>query len=886
MKRLAIIDISSFIFRAFYAIRVLNAPDGTPVNAVRGVWSMLSKLIEDYRPTHIFVAMDSKGDNFRNAIFPAYKANRSAPPPELIPQFALISELIDCMNLKKYSHQNYEADDVIGSACIQWRDHFDEIFIVTGDKDLMQFVGNNIFMLDTMKDVKYGRNEVFEKMGVWPEQIVDYLSIIGDASDNIPGMKGIGPKGASKLLEENKTLENCILNKDKFTGKKLVEAFEKHLDDALLSKKLIEIKTELDLGLRPDETKYNFHCNKKLKDYFEKLNFKSVLLKLAEMDQVENKEEEVIDGLSNPLISSESTRLLTEVDLKKIKEMFVSKIFDKKIFLCPFYDTSDQINIQITSVAFAFDSSEFFWFNSSSLQEKIEALTLLLQNKNEVVVIDSKVEISLCQQQNILYQCQFLDLTQIHYINNPSSNHEFKKIALQMLDVKLPEKGEMGDLQKDDSIIFLETMIRLEKVLSSDLAAYSLWPIYLNIDLPLVPILTKMENHGVCINIEYLKKLENEFQEELEKIESGVKAEIKNLNQQVEINIKSPKQVGHLLFDLLKYPVIKLTKTGFSTDSDVLEELDAKKIGPIPGLILKYREIDKLLSTYVKVLPALVHPVTKRVHTTFDQHTAATGRLASFNPNLQNIPIRTLNGKKIRKAFIAGPGKLLLSADYSLVELRILAHCSQDSTMLNAFKNDRDIHAETAAEILGIPQGELTDDQRSMAKAVNFGLMYGQSSFGLSQTLKISRAEAKNYIEKYFAKFNQVKSYLDSLKEFCETNGYSMTLHGRKRLLPDINSTNRTIKSSAERVAINGPIQGTAADIVKIAMIALDRDLTAKNLKSKLLLQIHDELVFEVPEKEVEEMTLLVKNRMETAASLSVPLKVNIGIGANWLDLR
>ncbi len=882
MKRLAIVDISSFIFRAFYAIRILNSPDGTPVNAVRGVWSMLAKLIEDYGPTHVFMAKDSKGPNFRDEIYSEYKANRSEPPAELIPQFALISELIDSMNIKSYAHERYEADDVIGSACVQWKDHFDEIYIVSGDKDLMQFVGDNIFMLDTMKDIKYGRKEVYEKMGVWPEQIVDYLSIIGDASDNIPGMKGIGPKGASKLLEEYKTLEVCISNKEKLTGKKIIEAFQTHLDDALLSKKLVSIKTDIHLGIRPDDTKYIFHSNKKLIDYFSRLDFKTVLAKLTQLDQVTT---EMIPGNESAIIMDMNQTSFFS-DFQNITACQIGDLLDQNkaslIYLFNVFDETDKLNLKIKSLALAFNQEQFYWAES----EHQEIFKALITSQLQIIAINSKLEQSYILQQNLSSHCHFFDLTQVHYICNPAINHDFKNISLKLIDQRLPSLNEQGELEKKDHADYLSAMIKLEDQLRRDLEINHLTSIYKEIDGPLIPILSKMENFGILVNPEYLAHLEKEFSFELQEIEKKVEAEIKNQNEDVIINLKSPKQVGHLLFDILKYPIIKRTKTGVSTDSDVLEELVIKELGPIPALILNYREVDKLLSTYIKPLPGLIHLKSKRVHTTFDQHTAATGRLASFGPNLQNIPIRTLNGKKIRKAFVAGPGNVLLSADYSQVELRILAHFSEDPIMVNAFRNDCDIHAETAAEILGIKESEVSDEQRSMAKAVNFGLMYGQSSFGLAASLKISRFDAKNYIAKYFGKFSRIKSYLDSLKEFCETHGYSKTLHGRKRFLPDINSTNRTIKSGAERIAVNSPIQGTAADIVKLAMLSIDAEMLGKNVKSKLLLQVHDELVFEVPEEEIDTVTLLVGKIMENTVKLSVPLKVDISIGANWLDMR
>ena len=400
-------------------------------------------------------------------------------------------------------------------------------------------------------------------------------------------------------------------------------------------------------------------------------------------------------------------------------------------------------------------------------------------------------------------------------------------------------------------------------------------------DKPVLEILTRMEFEGVRLNIDFLKELESELQEKIDSIQAKINSFSIN-----EVNLNSPKQVGELLFTELSFPVVKKTKTGFSTDSSVLEELDSQNINEVPGLILQYRELGKILSTYVKALPELVNSETGKLHTNFNQHVAQTGRLSSVNPNLQNIPIRSETGRRVRKGFIAGPGNILLAADYSQVELRLLAHFSQDPTMVKAFSEGLDIHAQTASEITGHSLSEITSAERGKAKAVNFGLMYGQSSFGLAKALKISRKEAKSYIEKYFERFSKIKGYLDCLKEEAEKTGYSITMNGRKRYLPEINSANRTIKANAERMAINSPIQGTAADIIKLAMIKIDSEIKAQGLKSKMLLQVHDELIFEVPEDELGAMKVLVKEGMENIVSLSVPLSVDMGIGVNWFDLK
>jgi DNA polymerase-1 len=422
----------------------------------------------------------------------------------------------------------------------------------------------------------------------------------------------------------------------------------------------------------------------------------------------------------------------------------------------------------------------------------------------------------------------------------------------------------------------------LGRIFSDQLKEKNLSSIYFEIDAPLIPVLAQMEGTGVSIDIDYFQEMQTELEDAIESIESS----IKEYTDGDDINLNSPKQVGELLFNRLELPVIKKTKTGFSTDVEVLEKLDRKKLHPIPGLLLRYREVSKLLSTYVKTIPTLVHANTKRVHTHFNQHVAATGRLASNNPNLQNIPIRTELGRKVRKGFVPQKGWSFLGADYSQVELRILAHMSGDQTMIDAFKKGVDIHRQTASEVMGVPINEVTSEERSKAKAVNFGLMYGQSSFGLAAQLGISRKEAKDYITRYFERFSQVKSFLDGLKEKAEKDGYVETLHGRKRFLPDIHSKNRTIKANAERVAINSPIQGTAADIIKLAMLAIDKKLREENLEARMLLQVHDELIFEAPEQEVEKLMTIVKEGMENVVELVVPLTVDANTGENWFELK
>lgn len=874
-KKLIIVDISSFIFRAFYAIRPLTTKDGTPVNAVYGVLSMLLKLMSEHKPSHLFFARDTKDGSFRKEFYPLYKANRSEPPEELIPQFDLIEKLIQKMEVKSLTVPRYEADDVIASAVVQWRNYFDEILIASGDKDLMQFVDDKVKILDTMKDKIFGEKEVFEKMGVKPDQIVDYLSMVGDTSDNVPGMKGIGDKGAAKLLEQYGTLEECFKHQDEITNKRLKNAFEESKEDAFLSKKLITLITDLDLKHKPEETKLQFYPSEDLLKYLDELGFRSLLVKLKEIAKIEDH----IKNEEKPILKAEIQKVNNQTSFDKFIKSLESAE-DVALYYQIEEDQEDrnQQNLKTILISFNNQNYELNFQQSVDLlnsqeglsQEFINELFKVLSDK-KIISYDLKTLFYFLRLNQINYFQSFFDLGQASFVADPEKKHSLNEIF----------QNYLGITNEQNEIPQINLFFELKHKIVERLKKYELEKVLYEIDQPLIPILADMEFEGVSLNMGFYHKIESEFSKELGLIES----EINKLTES-EINLKSPKQVSQLLFEKLNLPIIKKTKTGASTDSDVLIELESLEISPVPSLILKYRELDKLLSTYVKTLPKIVSAKTSKIHTHFNQFNAATGRLSSDSPNLQNIPVRTENGRRLREGFIASKGNLLLSADYSQIELRILAHFSHDPNMVYAFQNHLDIHTQTAAEMFEKPISEVTKDERSKAKAINFGLMYGQSSFGLSQNLHIDRKTAKDFITDYFLKFNKVKSYLDLLKDEAEKNGYAKTISGRKRFLSDIRSTNRTIKSIAERVAINSPIQGTAADIIKIAMIKIDFEMKKRQFQSKLILQVHDELIFDVVPSELENLKALVKDCMEGAIQLSVPLEVGISHGQNWFVLK
>lgn len=903
-KRLIVVDISSFIFRAFYAVRLLHAPDGTPVNAIHGVLSMMLKLLEKYRPSHMVMARDTKGGSFRNEMYKEYKANRSAPPEELIPQFALIKELVNKLRIAQIEIENYEADDVIGTIATKWEDDFDEILIASGDKDLMQFVNDKVHMIDTMKDKVFDREAVFEKMGVWPEQIVDYLSMLGDASDNIPGMRGIGAKGAAKLLAEHKTLEECIKAKDTFTNKRVKTAFDDFLDDGLLSKELVQIVTDLDLGMETTGTELDFYPEDDLIEFLRNLGFKTSLKKLEDIKMAKDLEEGRGADESFKVVEEKKDVHFHLVDDKNFEDSLDKVKAQQKVSVEIAFKGHDNLD-GIIGLAIGLNSEEalYFPFNhagdedlfggkvpnlSQGSEEKV--LEELLTSEKRLLGGGLKRLFSHSYFNDQEIKCMYFDSFIAQYILGIGGRADIGYLADKFLGESLSfQEGKSDDYAtyefhklKDLCCEKALFHFNLESHLKSELERHELFGVYDGLENPLIKILGKMESQGVNLNQGYLKKLEAEYQTELDRI----KTQIMTMSGEEEINLNSPKQVGTLLFEKLNLPVVKKTKTGYSTDNEVLVELDSQGVSEIPGLIIQHRELEKLLSTYIRVLPKLVHEKSNKIHTHFNQNVAATGRLSSDRPNLQNIPIRTEHGRKIRKGFMAAPGKLLLAADYSQVELRLLAHFSQDPVMVKAFQNDLDIHAQTASEVQGIALEEVTSSERSKAKAVNFGLMYGQSSFGLAKALRISRKEAKEYITGYFERFSRVKGYLDGLKDLCAETGYAETMYGRKRFLPDIHSQNRTVRSNAERMAINSPIQGTAADIIKDAMIAIQKEIDLKGYESKMVLQVHDELIFEVTEAELKDFEEMVPRIMENVCKLSVPLKVDWGVGVNWYDLK
>ncbi|MFN7729642.1 MAG: DNA polymerase I [Bdellovibrio sp.] len=857
MRRIYLVDVSSLIFRAFYAVRPLTSPSGLPVNAIYGFMSMILKLMKEEKPAAMVFCYDRKEPSFRKDVYDDYKANRSAMPEDLVPQMPYFRRLGEIMGIPGLDVASYEADDIIGTLTKWGRRHDYEVLIVSGDKDFAQLVEPHVWLYDTMKNTRMGTDQVIEKWGIRPDQMVDYLALVGDASDNIPGVKGLGPKGAQKLLEQFGTLDGIYKNIDEVKGSthdKLVTS----KDNAFLSRQLVTIVTDVPVPVDPHQYDLQAVDQEQMKALLSELNFKGFDRSLAELpnwggavtaaagerptleSQRKPKPTAPAPPASMPLMASESAGDHLAIEVSELSQHFQKK-----------------------SVAYTFKHEMGFVFSKGPgdpvflVPTDTAALTKVLNHLD----LDFKGF-------DLKTFWHFFDL------ENPRAAWDGMLAAYvtQAGDVSSWELvfarfcGEPPKTLPTPTEKMLE-LFRLEAKSNEDLASNR--KVYQEQDLPLTAILYKMEQRGIALDSKILAGQSQELTKEISRLEKEIHAAAHE-----EFNIGSPKQLAVILFDKLKLTPGRKTKTGYSTDAEVLDGLKTEHA--IIPLILTYRELTKLKSTYVDALPLMVK-ADGRIHTTFNQAMTTTGRLSSIDPNLQNIPIRTERGARVRKAFIAGPGLSLLSVDYSQVELRILAHYSDDPNLIKAFKDDLDIHAATASEVFGVALKEVTSDQRRAAKAVNFGIAYGQGAFGLAGALGIPMSEAKGIIDRYFAKFPGVGTYITHTIESAKEKGFVETLTGRKRYMPELQSGNGAMRKFGERAAINAPIQGTAADLVKLAMVELDQ-----KFKSKMLLQVHDELIFEAPKEVLESEAPAIVSVMENIMRFKVPIKANWAIGSNW----
>ncbi|MBI5183973.1 MAG: DNA polymerase I [Nitrospinae bacterium] len=890
-RRLYLIDGSSYIYRAFFAIReYLSNSKGLPTNAIYGFAIMLLKILKEEGPDYLSIVFDAKGKTFREEEYAEYKAHRPSMPEDLIPQIPYIYDLVKAFNIPILQIEGYEADDIIGTMAKRGEREGYQVTIVSGDKDLMQLISPNVKMLDTLKNRLYGEEEVIERFGVGPERVVEVMALVGDTSDNIPGVPGIGPKTATTLIKRFGDIETLFDNVEKIDNAKLKERLLRHKDQAQLSRRLSTLVTDIDIDIDMDELKRREMVQDRVIRLFKELEFVSLFKDLTPKEDVSDKDYKII-------LRREDFEGLIE-RLKMTKGFSIDLETTHK----------EPVMATIVGISISFKEDEAFYIpirhNYQGIPEQLNSEYLLSMLKP--ILENEKIE---KYGQNIKYEIIVLSLTGIHlkgitfdtmvasYLINPSKhNHNLEDIALEYLNYRMTSYSEVvGKGAKE--ISFQEVDIqdaanyscndaditfKLTNILSPLIERDGVARLYHEVELPLIDVLAEIEINGVKIDKDFMEEMSKHLDREINQYVSRIYA-----GAGEEFNIKSPKQLATILFDKLKLRPIKRTKTGYSTDVKVLEELAIQNENGLPADILACRQLMKLKSTYVDPLPTMINPSTGRIHASFNQTVTATGRLSSSNPNLQNIPIRTEIGREIRKGFIAESGSIIVSSDYSQIELRILAHLSGDETLIKAFRDGEDIHTRTAVDIFGVFPEMITPDMRRIAKAVNFGIIYGMSPYGLSRDLKVSQKMAKEFIERYFSLYKRVKEYIDrTIKEAYE-NGYVTTLLRRKRYLPDMESKNRQIKEFAERTAINTTIQGSAADIIKMAMINISRRMKretfgGRGLRSKMILQVHDELVFEVPIDEKETMIELIREEMEGVMELSVPITVDIHWGRDW----
>lgn len=885
MNKLLLIDGNSVAFRAFYALPLLHNDKGQYTNAVYGFSTMLLKLLEEEKPTHILVAFDAGKVTFRHSEFKEYKGKREKTPPELAEQLPLIRKLLDAFSIRHYELEQYEADDIIGTLTKQIDQKDDwQALVVTGDKDLLQLVSDNVHIALTRKGIseveRYDLAKLEEVYQLKPEQIIDLKGLMGDASDNIPGVPGVGEKTALKLLHQFASMEQIYEHLDQVSGKKLKENLMEHKSQAFLSKSLATIHRQAPLELTLEETAYNGYNPADLAPVLKELAFESLLDRLGLTSVREEKTQDSKPDLAEKIIVIEKEEELESHVFSSPAALQV-EIIEDYYHGAPIHGFSicNQHGLYFIPKEIALNSPAFISWLADSKKEKW-------------VHNFKKAQVAL-KWQGFTFQGVTFDTYLAAYLLNPSqTEYDLANLASTYgglnitSDEQVYGKGAKRKLPEDTNKLQThiaakaKAIYHLKERLEAQLEESGLFTLYSELELPLSFILGEMEARGVKVDRDKLVEMGSEINGRLEQLTQEIYA-----LAGVEFNINSPKQLGEILFDKLGLPVIKKTKTGYSTSAEVLEQLEPQH--EIIGKILDYRQLGKLNSTYIEGLLKMIHPQTGKVHTIFQQTITTTGRLSSTDPNLQNIPIRLEEGRKIRQAFIPSEkGRVIFSADYSQIELRIMAHLSNDQGLISAFLEDKDIHAATAADVFHVPIEDVTPLMRRQAKAVNFGIIYGISDYGLSQNLQITRKAAKEFIERYFASYPGVKQFMQDIIKQARKDGYVTTLMQRRRYLPDINSKNFNLRSFAERTAINTPIQGTAADIIKKAMIDISERLKQEQMLSVLLLQVHDELIFEVPEEELEAMQKLVPEVMEAAIQLKVPLKVDISYGPSWYEAK
>jgi DNA polymerase I len=875
-KKFVIIDGNSIANRAFYALPIMNNANGQHTNAAYGFTTMLLKVLDEQKPTHLLVAFDAGKIVFRHQNYAEYKGGRQKTPSELSEQFPYIKEILQSFDIATYELEGYEADDIIGTLTQQAEEQNLPTVIVTGDKDMLQLVSENIHVALTRKGISevewYTPKAIEDKYGLTPLQIIDLKGLMGDASDNIPGVPGVGEKTALKLLHEYGTVENLLDHAEQISGKKLKEKIIEHQAAAIQSKELATILRLAPVTIDLDSVHYTHYQPEKTLSVLRKFEFKSLYDRIGTV---------VVETAKESLTYS----IVQEADKSSYEPLLCEN--------CAFHIELDQNNYHRASIiGFGISSNEKCFYIPFEVARNWTRFKEWLAEENDKSVYDGKQAIVALSWHGFALKGISFDISLASYLLNPSdTDSSLSEVALRAAGHKLPSDDEVygkgAKWRIPELSIVAEHVVRkavaigrAQGPLEEGLRQREMDALFYSLELPLSFVLAEMEISGIRVDEEKLYNMGVELEQQLGELTSTIYS-----LAGVEFNINSPKQLGEILFEKLGLPAMKKTKTGYSTSADILEKL--QNYHEIIPNILQYRQLGKLYSTYIEGLKKEIRRETGKIHTSFNQATTATGRLSSTEPNLQNIPIRMEEGRKIREAFVpTHEGSIIFSADYSQIELRVLAHIANDEKLKEAFLSNADIHTRTAANVFGVQEEEVTSTMRRNAKAVNFGIVYGISDYGLSQNLNITRKEAAEFIESYFSIFKGVKQYMEDIVKQAKLDGYVTTLLHRRRYLPDINSSNFNVRSFAERTAMNTPIQGTAADIIKLAMVRMQQTIKERKLKSKMLIQVHDELVFEVPAEELEDIKRLVPEVMEGAMELNVPLKVDVNYGKTWYDAK
>lgn len=887
-ESLVIIDGSSLIHRAFYALPLLSTKDGIYTNGVYGFLTMFHKLREDYPMDYICVVFDKKGPTFRHEAFEEYKANRQATPDELAQQFPIIKEILAAMNIVQLEVDGYEADDIAGTLARLGEENDLRVILVTGDRDYLQLVSHMTTVLLTKKGIteliEYDEAKFIEEYGITPKQFIDLKGLMGDKSDNIPGVPGIGEKTGIKLLKEFGSIENIFESIDKIKGKKTRENLIENKNSAFLSKKLAEIIRTVPLEISLKDLKAKEPDWKKLKELYTKFEFNSLLSRLA-IDKVEEKAAEY--KVNYKIIEEDAYEPIIE-DIKASKSFYFKFLFEENHY----------INSPILGVGIKVEDKDAYYIDF--YQNSLEKFSKAFKEYFESQEVDKmghmiKMDIYALLKLGIDVENIVFDSLIGKYLLNPAqTSYSIDELAKEYLNInvineeQLLGKGKNKKSFKDLDLqtraqyisMVLDIVSKIKAPIAESIARQNMKELYYEVELPLAKVLAHMEYYGFKVDLDVLKQLGENYDEEIEKLTN----EIHQLAGE-EFNISSPKQLGTILFEKLGLPIIKKTKTGYSTDAEVLEKLKGQH--EIIEKILRYRQLVKLKSTYIDGLINVVDKDTSKIYSTFNQTVTNTGRISSQEPNLQNIPIKTEEGREIRRAFVPQSEEyVLVDADYSQIELRVLAHISQDPKLMEAFYTGEDIHTRTASQVFNISKEEVTPLMRNRAKAVNFGIIYGISDYGLSRDLNIPRKEAKKYIDSYLNNYEKVKRYMEDIVIIGKELGYVETIMNRRRYVPELKAKNFNVRSFGERVAMNTPIQGSAADIIKVAMVKVFNELRRKNLKARLILQVHDELIIEAHKEEVDQVKELVKDIMENCIELDVPLKVDIKVGDSWYEAK